>query len=354
MSSWRRRRLATNHVTPLARSRPAPREAQGDQASLLALALVSASPGGMAPGGIAPGGTMPGRIAPGGTMPGRIAPGGMAPGGMAPGGIPPGGIAPGGIAPGGIAPGGTMPGPIAPGGIAPGGIGPLRKGPPERIPGGGWRGSAPGKPSGPEGREKEGAGAWGVPMPGGRLGRGLGWGSGEEIPSGCQILTGSGGRFEGFNGATLGGLGGAFASGGAVLAGSSTLAGAGLAFGSGVAPAGGVVSAAGAWAAPAGLGDADPDGVGEGGVAGAGLLPWAATGPEPSPAPRTNNKAKAWLRHVSAGIVFITVVTPQSPGIIEDFRLHIQRLGRRAPAALALVFPCPSIPFLPFPTPAGG
>ena len=266
------------------------------------------------------------------------------------------------IAPGGIAPGG-----MAPGGIAPGGIGPLKKGPPKRTPGGSWRGSAPGNPSAPDGREREGAGAWGVPMPGARLGRGLGWGSGEEIPSGCQILTGSGGRFGGFNGATLGGRGGAFASGGTVLAGAvligaglvvgSVLAGADLAFGSALAgaddPAGGVVSAAGASGAPAALGDAaDPDGSGE--AAGAGLLPWAATGPEPSPAPRTNNKAKAWLRQVSGGIVFITVVTPQSPGIIEDFWLHIQRLGRRAPAALALVFPCPSIPFLPFPTPAGG
>jgi hypothetical protein len=201
-------------------------------------------------------------------------------------------------------------------------------------------------------------------MPGARLGRGLVWGSGEEFPSGCQILTGSGARFGGFNGATLGGVGIAFASGGTVLAGAglvvdSPLAGAGLAFGSALAgaddPAGGVVCEAGAWDPPAALGGAaDPDGVGEGGVAGAPLVLWAAAGPEPIPAPRTNNKAKAWLRHVSAGIIFITVVTPQSPGIIEDFRLHIQRLGRRAPAAPALVFPCPSIPFLPFPTPDGG
>lgn len=134
------------------------------------------APGGIDPGGTAPGGKAPGGNSPGGRVPGRITPGGTEPGARPPGGDPPGRSPAGGRPPGDRRPGAIAPGARGPGADAPGGIGPRRKG--------------------LGGRPPMGWGATPAPRVGCR-GRRRGCGEGFPMPSGCQINTGSAGRFGG-------------------------------------------------------------------------------------------------------------------------------------------------------------
>jgi len=85
-----------------------------------------------------------------------------------------------------------------------------------------------------------------------------------------------------------------------------------------------------------------------------GSVLWADTGLQLSPAPSANSTTRALLRNVPTGIHLIAVVPPGSPGIIEDFRLHIHWLLLGGPSGLGFLVCLPLLAFLPFPSLGGG
>lgn len=88
-------------------------------------------------------------------------------------------------------------------------------------------------------------------------------------------------------------------------------------------------------------------------VGGWGSVLWADTGLQFSPAPRAKSTPRTLLRDVPTGIHLIAVVPPGSPGIIEDFWLHIHWLLRGELAGLDFLVCPPFLAFLPFPSLVG-